>query len=247
MSALSIAAVALMVVITSFLSGVFGMAGGMILMGGLLFLMPVSSAMVLHGFVQITSNASRSLMWRAHIDWRIVLRFCAGLAIAGTIFSFFRFTPDERLVLIALGVVPFLALAVPAHRVPQAERRGGAELCGFLCTVFQLLSGVSGPTLDVFFVKGKMDRRAVIATKAACQVFSHFAKLIYFGMLLTNTDAQAAPIWVVALCISLAISGTSMSRIILERLSDHSFRRYTQWIVGVIGAAYLTRGIVAFL
>jgi uncharacterized membrane protein YfcA len=186
-------------------------------------------------------------MWRKHVDWKIVLRYSAGLVAAGTLFSFLRFAPNENFVLMALGIVPFVALTIPARMVPQAERRGGAELCGFLCTVFQLLSGVSGPTLDVFFVVGRLDRRAVVATKAACQVLSHFAKLLYFGLLVTADGGQTVSFWLVAGCIGLAILGTSASRAMLERLSDASFRRYTQWLVAVIGIAYFGRGLVAIL
>ena len=73
-----LATVAAGVVVTSFLSGIFGMAGGMILMGLLLALMPLPAAMVLHGVTQLTSNGWRAWLWRAHIDWRIVGRFAVG-------------------------------------------------------------------------------------------------------------------------------------------------------------------------
>ncbi|MFT6541704.1 MAG: putative membrane protein YfcA, partial [Maricaulis maris] len=35
--------------ITAFISGVFGMAGGLILMGALALVLPVAAAMVVHG------------------------------------------------------------------------------------------------------------------------------------------------------------------------------------------------------
>jgi hypothetical protein len=44
-----------------------------------------------------------------------------------------------------------------------------------------LMTGVSGPLLDTFFLGGDFQRREIIATKATCQVASHFTKLIYFG------------------------------------------------------------------
>ena len=49
------------IVSTSFISGIFGMAGGMILMGILLAFMPLAPAMVLHGLVQTASSGWRSL------------------------------------------------------------------------------------------------------------------------------------------------------------------------------------------
>jgi hypothetical protein len=48
-AALLLPALALAALVTAFLSGILGMAGGMILMGALLALLPVADAMVLHG------------------------------------------------------------------------------------------------------------------------------------------------------------------------------------------------------
>ena len=65
MSPLVTAALILTMVGTSLLSGVFGMAGGLVLVGVLLVLLPVPDAMALHAVTQIASNA-----WRATLWWR---------------------------------------------------------------------------------------------------------------------------------------------------------------------------------
>ena len=51
-----LAALAVAAVVTSFISGVFGMAGGMLLIGFLLVLVPVPVAMGFHGVIQIAAN-----------------------------------------------------------------------------------------------------------------------------------------------------------------------------------------------
>ncbi len=61
------AALAASILGTSFLSGIFGMAGGMILMGILLAMMPLAAAMVLHGVTQMASNSWRAWVWRTHM------------------------------------------------------------------------------------------------------------------------------------------------------------------------------------
>ncbi|WP_209019931.1 sulfite exporter TauE/SafE family protein [Allopusillimonas soli] len=243
MSLISIAIVAFMVLVTSFISGVFGMAGGMILMGGLLFLMPVASAMVLHGFTQMASNGWRAILWHRHIVWSIVLRYVLGMVAAAGLFSLLRFAPAQAMVFLFLGLIPFIALAIPTRIVPQADKRGGAELTGLLCTSLQLMAGVSGPALDIFFVRSHMDRRAVVATKAASQSLSHLTKLLYFGYVVHSTDAAQVPGWVILGCIALAMAGTTSSRLVLEKLTDHSFRRYSRWIVSLIGVVYIFKAL----
>ena len=44
-----------------------------------------------------------------------------------------------------------------------------------------LLTGVSGPLVDTFFLGGWLNRREIVATKAVRQIFGHGAKLAYFG------------------------------------------------------------------
>ncbi|UEM07417.1 sulfite exporter TauE/SafE family protein (plasmid) [Skermanella rosea] len=245
MSAGTILVIAAVVLATSFLSGIFGMAGGMIYMGALLLLLPVPAAMVLHGVTQTASNGWRAFLWRGYVAWPILLRYLIGSALAFAAFSLVRFVPDPALVLVTLGLTPFLAWTVPDRLAPRADRAGGAELCGFIGTAFQLLSGVSGPLLDVFFVRCPLDRRAVVATKAACQVATHLIKLVYFGQIIGGAgDSLGWP--VLALSVALAMAGTSLSRAALERLTDVQFRSWTQRIVLGVGLVYLVQGIAAY-
>ena len=60
------------VIVTSAISGVFGMAGGLILMLILAQFVAVAPAMVLHGVAQFVSNGWRAVLWRRWIAWRIV-------------------------------------------------------------------------------------------------------------------------------------------------------------------------------
>ena len=43
--------------LTATLSGIFGMAGGLVLMGALAFVLPVSAAFVTHGILQLVAMA----------------------------------------------------------------------------------------------------------------------------------------------------------------------------------------------
>ncbi len=239
-------ALAVILLITSFMSGIFGMAGGMILMGVLLPFLPVPTAMVLHAVSQMTSNGWRATLWGRYIEWRIFARYTLGLAAALAIFAFIRMVPDRALVLIILGVMPFFAVMIPDRLAPRADRPGGAEFAGFVGTALQLISGVSGPMLDIFFVRTIMDRRAVVATKASCQVVTHLTKLIYFGGLAESVGDELS--WgILAIAIGMTVIGTSASRFVLERMSDAQFRRWTRGIVMGIGAVYIAQGIAVYL
>src|SRR5574342_57501 len=63
--------IAFSTLVTSSISGILGMAGGMILLGVLLAVLPLPAAMMLHGISQLASNGGRALMLRREVDWRV--------------------------------------------------------------------------------------------------------------------------------------------------------------------------------
>ena len=236
------AALAVSSLVTSFISGILGMAGGMILMGVLLALMPLPAAMMLHGVTQLASNAWRAVLWRSEVDWRVFRGYAYGALIALAIFAAVKLVVGKPVALIAMGFTPFLTLWLPEGLHLNVERRGQPLACGIICSALSLTAGVSGPILDIFFVRSKMRRHAVVATKAMTQSFTHVLKIFYFGTVLSLTGGQVHPL-VAAMMVVLAIVGTSLSRRVLERMNDVSFRRWTRWTVLSLGALYLADGV----
>jgi hypothetical protein len=85
----------------------------------------------------------------------------------------------------------------------------------------------------------------VVATKAVCQVATHLVKLVYFGGIVSDNIAETG--WLVlGISVVAALTGTSLSRAILERLTDVQFRLWTQRLVLAVGAVYLIQGLAAF-
>ena len=236
--------ISLAVLVTSFISGILGMAGGMILMGILLALLPVSAAMLLHGITQMASKGWRAWLWRREIDWRIFRGTAYGTLVVVAIFSVFQLIGSRPVVYLILGITPFISYLLPKDLQLNVDNRGHSFACGVVCTVLSLLSGVSGPLLDVFFLRSRMDRRGVVATKAATQTLAHLVKIVYFGAILAS-DRGNLEWWFALTMVGLAVVGTTLSRKVLERISDHNFRLWTRRTVSVIGVFYLCNGLWA--
>ncbi len=239
-----LAGLAAVAVVTSFISGIFGMAGGMLLIGFLLLMLPVPVAMVFHGVIQIAANGWRSWLWRHHINWRVVAEFGLGSLFSLLVFSSFAFVPPKWAVLMAVGLTPFIALAVPQTIAPNIERRGQAFLAGAIGGALQLVSGVTGPILDVFYVRTGMSRQTNVSTKACAQVMGHLTKVIYFGTLVANPGGRGLEQWLVmAFAAVFAVIGTTLSRSVLDKLSDKQFYYWTRRVILAIGVVYIGQGI----
>ena len=169
------------VFITAVLTGIFGLAGGLVLMGALALILPVSAAFVTHGLVQIIANGSRAILHRRHVRWPIVGFYAAASLVAGLIVATIAYAPSKPLLFLLLGLTPILVWLPTRILKLDAAKPMQALICGFSVTGLNLLAGVAGPLLDIFFVRTDLSRHQIVATKAATQVFSHLAKVIVYG------------------------------------------------------------------
>ena len=128
--------------------------------------------------------------------WRIFFVYVRGArARRSRSCAIVAIVPSKAAVYLALGLLPFLIELLPARARPNIEWRGVPFLTGLLTTIIQLLTGVGGLFLDIFFQKSTLDRKTTIATKAVTQTFSHVVRAVYFGSFVGIADA--VPLWTV--------------------------------------------------
>ncbi len=235
------------VLATAVLSGVIGMAGGVLLMAVLVTLLPVASAMILHGAVQAASNGARFLFLREHVIWAIVPYYAVGALVAVALFVSLALVPDPALVLILVGSFPWLARVVPTLRGLDVRRPVTAVACGTTVTAAQLLAGASGPLLDAFYLRTEVDRRSIVATKGLTQAAGHVVKIGYYAWVsnavLDEFSVASVPIWIIGAGIVLAILGARIGTRLLEKFDDRQFRRVTGWVILGLGALCIVKGV----
>ena len=229
---------------TAFLSSIFGMLGGLILMGILVSLMKVGQAMILHGLIQMTSNGYRAWLNRKYIDWKIIGSLSIGNILALTILFFIAFEPDRITVLLALGILPYIAWAMPSNFAFDVTKTPVGILAGIVVVGTNLLAGVGGPILDIFFQRVEMTRHQVVATKAVAQFLGHVSKVIFFGGLVMSSSSENWPdLWLLVIVIGTSLVGTTFGKKVLDKINDKTFFSWTQAIMLTVGAVIIIRAI----
>jgi uncharacterized membrane protein YfcA len=247
----SIAVIAVATLGASFLSGIFGMVGGAILIGVFLLILPVPAAMTLHAVAQMTANGQRALLWRPHIMWLTLLGYMLGAAIAFIMMAIMQFSPPKPVIYLCLGILPFAALLVPQNLILDIRHQGTSVAAGILVMVLMTLAGVPGPTLDIFFQTKELDRRVVVATKAAMQTLGNILKSVYFSFIVVvqvepgqDTSTPELSPWILAMTILMAVCGTMLAKPVLHYFSDSMFHRWSRRLILGIGALYLLKGVI---
>jgi uncharacterized membrane protein YfcA len=242
MAPLTLVLLACVVVLTSFLSGIFGMAGGIILLGVLLIVLDVAPAMVLFGTTQMAANGWRALLWRQHVQWHLIGGYIVGACVAFVGMRFIAWVPPKPFMYIALGLSPFIANALPKSLEPDITRPGMPYIGGAALTVLNLLAGATGTLLDILFQKSRLDRISIVATKAVTQTFAHLLRIAYFGSFGTAMDS-VVPWWAYPIAISLAMLGTTLASSVLRSMTNEDFRKWSWRLIYTVSCTFIARGV----
>ena len=223
------------------------MAGGLILIVVLVVLMPVPSAMILHGIVQGVANGSRFWFLREHTAWQILPWYFVGVVVTTTSFGVLLIVADPAVVLIAAGGLPWVSQFTPDRFKLDVARPAIAFMCGVIVTGVQLVAGASGPVLDAFYQRTALNRFEIVATKAFTQAVGHAVKIVYFvyvSAALADETHAFLSWWVIGLAVVASLFGTRIGTRILERISETRFRQWTNVLILSLGAIVAVGGAV---
>ncbi len=216
------------------------MAGGAVLIAVLITILPVSSAMILHGATQAIANGSRTLLLREHLVWRLLPGYGLGAACAIGIATWLVLVPDPGVVLIAIGIFPWAAQWSSRLKGLDITQPMNTVLCGFSVTFAQLIAGAAGPILDVFYINSGLGRQAIVANKALTQTIGHLLRILYYGALISMTSDLPGWIFVASLCV--AILGTRVGTMLLARWNDADFTKLSRRIILTVATVCIFRG-----
>jgi uncharacterized membrane protein YfcA len=229
--------------VTSIISGILGMAGGITLLGVMAALLPAPVVVPLHGVVQLGSNGTRALAFLRHVRWWVVAWFAPAL-IVGTAASTRLYAGGELAWLkpVIGGYLLFFVVwrrKAPVIKAPPAWSYGAL---GLLAGFVALYVGATGPLLAPFFLREDFAKEEIIGTKAACQILVHLAKLPAF---LALGFAYQEHLPLLGLLLVAVVCGTLIGKRILQRMKTDTFVMLFEGVLVLLGLLLIVRGVLA--
>ena len=221
----AVVALAIAAFLTSALSAVVGMAGGVTLLSVMLLFQDPLVAIPLHGVVQLVSNGSRTWVQRSHIERPLVLRYALPLLPAAALGLYFARGLDPIALKTAIGVFVLIAtwrsgwLLAGLHP-ERTDPKLRFSLLGAVAGFLNMTVGATGPFIAPFFLDLGLSRFQVIGTKAACQLLGHVSKVIVFGLGGFAFGAYAGLVALLSVCV---VAGTWAGSHLLHNVSERLF------------------------
>jgi uncharacterized membrane protein YfcA len=222
--------------VTSALSAVVGMGGGIALLAVMASLLPVHVVVPLHGVVQLFSNGTRAFVMFRHINRKVFALYMIP-SIAGVLVGARLYVGSELpwfRPAVGVFILAYLITLKFQPRVGRFALYWYAPL-GFIVGAFAALIGATGPLIAPFFLRDDLGPREIVATKAAIQITTHAAKIpafLFAGFAYRDHADLLTPL------VLAAVIGTLAGGKVLERLSPASFRRLFATVLVVV-ALYL--------
>ena len=211
------------IVAGSFLAAVsnaaFSSGGAMIVLAVTSTVLPVSVVVPIHSTLLIGSTASRALVFRRHVDWRVAGPFLVGSLVAVAIGARIYFELPDAMIGVAIALVMLLAIWLPDVRWRPRLRHPWA-IVGFVHSLLSTLFAY-GALLHAVILHTGLRRREVVGTMAVALTGMSLFKITGYAV---NGFDYRPFVAVIVLSVVAAFLWTWLGKRINDRVSESTFR-----------------------
>ncbi|MCP4983260.1 MAG: sulfite exporter TauE/SafE family protein [Gammaproteobacteria bacterium] len=224
--------------VTSTITAITGIGGGMILIAIMPGFLPAASIVPIHALVQLFSNTSRALFGWRFLHWEFVLAFIAGSIIGGLVAA--GISREINLEYTPLLIAAYILYTVwRPKQVFRKPLKGGFVVIGAIQTGLSMMVGATGPMGQAALLRKGLQRDALVVTGALMTTFTHLIKIILFALL----GFSFVNYWQLIAGMSIAvILGALLGTQIRYKVPEAPFHLLLKWVLTLLAIRmiYLT-------
>ncbi len=235
---------AIVLFLSSILSGATAIAGGTIAIGALYLIYPLPEALVIHGLLYISINIYRIYLFFDDLNWKLFFHFAGAAVLIYYPVSLLEFVPDKRTSFVVIGVASILIGLFKLGPCIDPEKNIHTWLSGALVPIFTIFFGIHAPVMDVYFARARISKESVMSTKSIIAMSGHIMKVVYFYPL-TDMALNVSPAWKswVLLLVVVSLSGIFVGKLLVSQMCEKMFKTAGNALIAFCGVVYLIRGL----
>ncbi len=224
-----------MAFISATLTAVIGLGGGMLLLAVMPVSLPSLAVVPVHGVVQLSSNASRSLFGGREVAWALLPPFVVGVAIGGLLGSRVVLAVPPDYLPIPLGCFILLMTWLPKLK-EQFKLPGKFVSLGIAQGLLTLFVGATGPLNMPVLLRHGLSGGQAVATHALLMTIVHAVKVLTFGLLGFAFTAY------LPLMIGMIVAVTAGSWVgtkLRNRVPEELLKQVLKWLITLFAVKML--------
>jgi uncharacterized membrane protein YfcA len=229
------------VFLTSCLTAVIGMGGGVLLITLMPGLVPAGAIIPIHACTQLASNLSRAAFGWRHIDPAIIPAFVVGAVLGAWLGGEIYGTLDLHWLPAIIGV-----LILVFTWVPLPALRGGGQFAlaalGLYQTGLGMLAGATGPLGAAVLMQRNKQRDWLVVNTAVYMTLNHLLRVVAFAAI----GFSLAPWWQLVVAMVIAgIVGSWVGTRLRPRVPQLNFQRWFRVLVSLLAARMIALPFLA--
>ena len=165
--------------VTSLLTSIFSLGGGLIMLVALAQSFSPGTLIPLHGAIQLSNNLSRTFVYKEFFDWSLI----QNILIATTVGAFlgillFGSIPEEVLIWLIAGTILFFTWAPLDNFILSIMRNDW--FCGLFSGFAGIFIGANGPLVTAYMRSKNLSPKLLVANHGAVMIYQHTIKILLF-------------------------------------------------------------------
>ena len=166
--------------LTSLLTSIFSLGGGLIMLVALAQSFSPATLIPLHGSIQLANNFSRTLVYREFFQWKLIKHIVIS-TMFGAVIGIYLFgtLPENLLVMVIAATILFLTWAPLDSLIFSVMKNDW--FCGFISGFAGIFVGANGPLVTAYLRTKNLSPEVLVANHGAIMIFQHGIKIILFA------------------------------------------------------------------
>ncbi|MDA8607891.1 sulfite exporter TauE/SafE family protein [Gammaproteobacteria bacterium] len=165
--------------VTSLLTSIFSVGGGIIMLVALAQSFSPGTLIPLHGAVQLSNNLSRTFVYRKFFKWYLIQNILVATTI-GSVGGILLFgaIPEEALIWLIAGTILFFTWAPLDNFILSIMKNDW--FCGLISGFAGIFIGANGPLVTAYMRTKNLNPESLVANHGAVMIYQHSIKILLF-------------------------------------------------------------------
>lgn len=222
------------------ISTIIGTGGGLLVIGGMSLVLPITTLLSIHANVQAGSGLLRAFLFRNSFLKKFFILFFIGSLIGFFFSTQILISLNEHLLKLALGLGIVIVTLLPKLKISNISTLT-IIIFGIVTGFLSLFIGVVAPILGILLTSMLTNRHLIVGTLAWCISFQNLGKAVIFGQI----GFDYTP-WIILIIILIIVSylGTLLGKKLLNKTNDLFFEKIIKIVILILGTKLIIESLI---
>tara|TARA_Y100000992_G_scaffold282211_1_gene230535 strand:- start:80 stop:793 length:714 start_codon:yes stop_codon:yes gene_type:complete len=217
--------------LTSLLTSIFSVGGGLIMLVALAQSFSPGTLIPLHGAIQLSNNLSRTFVYKEFFNWSLIQNILISTVFGafGGILLFGNLS-EEILIWLIAATILFFTWAPLDNFILSVMRNDW--FCGFISGFAGIFIGANGPLVTAYMRTKNLSPEVLVANHGAVMIFQHTIKIILFIYFFSFSLKEY--IFFIFILAIAGYAGAVIGKRLISKISYDSFNLFLKLLLSFL-------------